>query len=436
MALAISASAFADGLPAGKLEFYPSLNMQLGRNSNVFNRSDESQITLDPEEGPGDRYGIISAPLLWRLPFRASRWDFGYTPGVYLYDKRDGLNGYSHQIGSDLLLNFSNGSSLSIGGGYLFDSLNTTAYDPGEETRFNATPYELATMGVRFEQPVSLRYGYGFGVSRETINFENNTPFSFVDYRKFDATGSFFVFLPADSRLEVEAAYGNNWQDRQLYEVDEKRWTRQSLQIGYAKQFDERNMARFFIGYENLLFQESNDSDFTGFVGRFIYQRALTRSIRLQSEVIRRPSQSIFNVNNYYVTDRAAVRTFVRSGSRIFYVATLSYQRNSYPDESMEFCAATADQDSFIPIDEGCFLDPTTNEPILLGIPEDQIGFRRRDDLFRGSAGFGVQFARTSALQLTVEYTDRTSNIDSFEYDTTLVYLEFRFGWSPDREFI
>ena len=94
-------------------------------------------------------------------------------------------------------------------------------------------------------------------------------------------------------------------------------------------------------------------------------------------------------------------------------------------------CVSASDPGSLIPVGSG----PCAPGNALL-VPEQIVGIQRRDHIFRGRAGLGFQFSRTASVQLAYEYQDRRSNMESFGYLTERWILGFRFGWSPDREFI
>ena len=435
-ATAAGGVARAEGIPLGPFEFFPSVSVEVGRNSNVFNRPEQLENQV-PGFNPviADSYIFLRAPLGLRLPFRQSHWDLVYTPGWNDYQNED-LDGYTHELETELELNFSSGAQFTFQGGILLDYLNSQAFDPGGEVRFSDTDFRLSELLFEYEHPLSLRHGFRSRLRWEDLDFEETQGNAFDDFTTRELGLSYLNFLGPATTLFVDAVVSRNDQERILLEVDEGEWSRDALQIGLDHRFDDRNRTRFHAGYEEMKFENSDDSDFSGVVGRFAYERLLSAAVSLQAELLRLPSQSVFNVNNYYVTDRASVSSLFRPRGRMFYVLAVSYQRNAYPDVTREFCRDDSTgvilPDPQPPGDTVCDMgtSPAT------GLTEDSIGIRREDFLLRWVAGIGVQFSRTTALQLNYEYVDRDSNTPEVEYETDIISLEFRFGWSGDRDLI
>jgi hypothetical protein len=416
-AMSVGQTARAEGIPLGPFEFYPSVSVETGIDGNVFNR----------DEGLGvveDEYAYIRTPLQWRLPFLNSRWDFAYTPGWNGYHQNTELDGMTHEVDTELELNFSTGARFLLGGAGLSDYLNTQAYSEGE-VAFSAQRYKLWTLALDYEHPFNARHGFQVKFDAERLRFEENAFNTFPD-RNLNEIGLFYLtYVGRQTTVFVDAVIGRNEQERVDFQTDEGRWDEEGIQAGLRRKFNERDRAEVFAGYDRLTFENSEDSHFSGIVGRFTYDRRVTASIALRAELMRKPYPSVYNVNNYYLTDRVAAFLGFEPPGRLFYVLTVSFQRNAYPDETLQFCPGETEPEP--PGVTSCGADPGL-------FPDDAIGIQRLDQLLSGSAGIGIQFARTSALELTYAYAYRDSNVPGLGYETPQLYLTFRFGWAPDRE--
>ena len=89
----------------------------------------------------------------------------------------------------------------------------------------------------------------------------------------------------------------------------------------------------------------------------------------------------------------------------MYYQGSLSYQENSYPDEGE--------------------LEGGGGQ-----------GLVRVDEVKIATSGVGMQFSRSSALELNLTGLDRESNVTRLGYSYFAAGLTFRYGFSPDREYI
>lgn len=437
------------GLPLGPFEFYPSLTLEAGDDNNIFNQVETDPVPPSPPEDPKgdpgstpvqDRFLYARAPLVWRLPFRQSSWDLAYTPGWNGYQQYEGLDGATQRFGTLLTLNFSRGSRFEFDGSRVLDYLDT-GFDRGGEVVFSDSNYTLDYARMSYEHPMSPRHGFRLEGTREALTFDENVGASFIDYVDYELAASYLNFLRDDTTLFVDLVGSIQYQDRTLIEIEEDEWDRRAVQAGVERRFDAQNRARFYLAYENLEFQNSDDSAFSGVAGHFLYSRLFGGGVRLQADLIRQVTASVFNVNNFYVNDRLQANVEWRPGARLFYRLVAAVQENNYPDDTEQFCRSVSDPNLGVPVDEGpCATvddgDPDTIDPPILLFPPETIGFKRRDREFRGQAGIGFQFSRTASVELGYEYRTRDSNMDPFDFTTGRISLEFRFGWSPYREFI
>jgi hypothetical protein len=420
------------GIPLGPFEFYPALSLEAGDDSNIFNQVD------DPDAGlftVSDQYLYVRVPLVWRLPFYQSTWDLTYIPGWNGYQENNDLDGTTQEIGTRLRLAFSNGSRLEVLGSQLDDYLNTTAFDPGGEVSFGDSNYTLDNASIVYDHPMSPRQGFRIQTDYEALHFDQNVGASFVNYRDVRATLSYQNYLSESTTMFVDLVGNRQDQERTLIQVDEDRSVRRAVQFGMERRFDRSDSARFHVAYEELRFANTDDSQFSGFVGRASYARLLAGSLQLDGGLIREATASVFNVNNFYVSNRLLVDTDWRPQARFFYRLRVELTQNDYPEAAEQFCRSATDPELGVPVDEGPCATDSNGDPFLLFQPEI-IGVVRRDRQFLGRGGVGFQFSRTAAVELDYEYVTRDSNMDLFDYTTGRLSLTFRLGWLPDRELI
>lgn len=436
----------AGGIPLGPFEFYPSVSLQAGHDSNIFNQIDEVRVA--------DRYLFLRAPLVWQLPFHESVWDLSYIPGWNGYQENNSLDGTTQEFGTRLFLAFSSGSTLEVLGSRLHDYLNTTAFDPGGEVSFGDSDFTLDTAAVAYYHLLSPRQGFRIRTEYTALHFDQTVAASFVNYRDIRATVSYVNSLGETTALFVDLVGARQDQERTEIEIDEDRSARRAIQFGMERRFDRQDRARFHVGYEELTVANTDDAEFSGLVARATYGRLLGGDLRLDGNLIREATASVFNVNNFYVSNRLLVDLDWRPGSRFFYRLSVDLTRNGYPEEAQQFCLSAADQElgvqfdpsaPFDPLDTPCLVVDTDEPPNGLADEESPasllyqpeiIGVVRRDRQFRGRGAIGFQFSRTAAVELGYEYLTRDSNMDPFDFTTGRLSLEFRFGWSPDRELI
>jgi hypothetical protein len=425
-----SGCAQAEGIQLGKFEFYPSVAVDLARDSNVFNQGSDPLLEGTERDlgNISDTTADLRLPLILRLPFRSSYWQLTYIPGVTRYNDTSDLDGYTHDVSSELNLVFSSGATLLAEGRLLWDYLNTQAFDPGGERVFSDSDYRVSSVRVNYEQPLSLKHGVQVLVLREGLTYEDERLTNFDEFTNLRANLNYVRFLSNEMKLFIGLTGSTNDIDqfqsslsdecagfepdddfcRDEYtlwrEAQEDHWTSTGFQVGLQRQFDDRNSARLDIGYETMESDNSDDSDYSGLVGRMRYQRVFSEALFLSAELLRQPQQSSFDVNNYYVNQRASVSAQFHPAGMLFYAGSLLYYVNDYPDES----------------------ELTVNDR----------GDIRKDYNLSGDASLGLQVAGSATLELTFSARRRNSSIDRFDFSEHVVGLSFRYGFSPDREFI
>jgi len=423
------------GIPLGPFEFYPSVRLEAGDDSNIFNQH--------PDFAVSDQLVYLRAPLVWRLPFHQSAWDVTFIPGWNGYKEHDELDGSTQEIGTRLFLAFASGAKLEIIGSQLDDYLNTTAFDPGGEVAFGDSPYCLDTASVAYEHLLSPRQGFRFRTDYQALHFDEDSDTSFVNYRDVSATLSYLNALSESTTFFAEFEGDRQDQERTQIELDEDRSIRRAVHVGMEHRFDRSDSARFYVGYEQLRIVNTDDAEFSGLIAEAAYGRQLPGGLRLTGNLIRATTASVFNVNNYYINNRLLVDLDWRPQARIFYRLIVDLTRNAYPEAAEQFCRSAQGSDVFVPVDAGpCPLidhdDPPDGigESADLAFPPEIIGVVRLDRQFRVRGAVGFQFSRTAAVELGYDHTDRNSNMDPYDYETGRFSLEFRFGWRPDRELI
>jgi hypothetical protein len=423
------------GIPLGSFEFYPSISIETGDDSNIFNQVDSFRVE--------DEYVQVRAPLVWRLPFHQSAWDVSFIPGWNRYQENDPLDGSTQEFSTRLFLAFSNRSELEVLGSRLDDYLNTTAFDPGGEVSFGDSDFTLDNASVRYDHPLSPRQGFRIRTEYSALHFDESVGASFVNFRDIRGTISYLNALSEATTLFVDLVGARQDQERTEIEIDEDRSARRAVQFGLQRRFDRNDRAHFFVGYEQLRVANTDDAEFSGLVARATYSRLLAGRLQVNGELVREATASVFNVNNFYVSNRLLVDLDWRPGASVFYRLSVDVTGNGYPEEAEQFCRSAIDPEVGVPFDPSAPYDPLTtpclkdenDNPFLLYAPEI-IGVVRRDWQLGTRAGVGFQFSRTAAIELSYFWMSRDSNMDPFDFTTGRLSIMLRFGWSPDRELI
>jgi hypothetical protein len=437
----------ADGIPLGKFQFYPSMSITVAQDDNLFDQNDDVGLGR-----VSDQTADFEAPLLLRLPFRASLWELEYTPGLKRYQDNSDLDGDTHRLASELDLVFSTGSRVNMQASYVRDFSNLQqATEELSESQFSFVDYEIIRARGEYEQPFGQRHGMEAILDFESLRFEDTDEGNFTDYSNLEMTVSYVRLMARDMRLFVGAVGGSNdldqprrgdcratmtgcSQDDLILKAEDREdhWSLVGAQVGLERQFDDKNRARLDLGYRVLSFDHSDDSDFSGLVARLRYSRRFSDALSVNGELAREPIQSSFDVNNYFVMQllMASVQ-FEPRGTSLYYFGALSLQTNNYPDETelrvnREFNRRRADR---------------------VGS-----GFYRRDKIGSVDLGMGMLFSPLTSLDLTVSARQRDSNMtpiqfdragvivdrstDRLSYDDLVVGLTFRYGFTPRRDYI
>lgn len=425
----------ADGIPLGKFQFYPSVSMGVVQDDNLFNQNEAVGVGR-----VSDRTLELEVPLVLQLPFQASMWELAYTPGLKRFQDNSDLDGDTHRLATELDLVFSTGSRLNMRASYTRDYTNLQqAAEQLSESPFTFVDFEILRAHAVYEQPFGQRHGMEAVLDFEKLKFDPAAQGAFTDFSELELTLSYVRLLGRDMRIFAGGVVGTNDLEQPVRisrecsqdptacspdglvlraEEREDHWTRVGAQVGFERQFDDKNRARFNLGYQVLEFDHSDDSDFSGLVMRLHYRRRLSEILSFSGDALRQPVQSAFDVNNYFVMQSLSVSVDLQPESTsLYYFGTLSIQTNAYPDETelqanREFNRRRED---------------------FVGR-----GIHRRDNIASMDLGVGLQFSALSSIEVTLAARQRDSNmvLDRLEYDDLVFGLTFRYGFVPQRNYI
>ena len=188
------------------------------------------------------------------------------------------------------------------------------------------------------------------------------------------------------------------------------------IQLGFERQFDDKNRARLDVGYQSLSFDHSDDSDFSGLVARLRYSRLLSDALSLRGEFRREPIQSSFDVSNYFLMTLGEASIQLQPvGSSLYYFAALGIQLNGYPEPTE--------------LSVNREFNPRRADSVGASV-------RRRDTLWSADVGLGVAFSELMSLDLTLVARQRDSNVERLSYDDLVIGLAFRYGFRPQRNYL
>ena len=156
--------------------------------------------------------------------------------------------------------------------------------------------------------------------------------------------------------------------------------------IGFSRSVNDNVVTSFSAGYTNVEIEGGAGSDFNGMSYEVVGNWRLTDQMQLNVTGDRRPFQSFFLNNNYYINHSLSARLIHQIGSRTYWQATLRYQINDYPEA----------------VDTGDVLGDRW-------LPSE--GVKRHDDSGEAEIGVSYRFSSSMRMFLGYNYRARRSNI-------------------------
>lgn len=377
---AARAMAVGDGIQQGPSLIFPALIITETYDDNIGLASGNTQSDW-----------VTSVAPAVRLVLPVQRFFLEAEGGLDFrrYIDNDAENSTNWFIGAAAGADFPGGLSFKIGDRQTTRRLvGSQEYGPGEDHSLNtlrATASYTVRDALRLEL-TGLRMAYTYDRSLRRERVENSLQ-----------TGVSWKFRPSLSAV-VEAAYtgyaydSNTAQDGDAIQfVLGLTWDITAKSTGFAKagyqikQYDDESAAR---GTE-----DANYLTVSAGLRHFFTSRTL-----VQVDLTRASQESDFPANPYYLRTAAGASFSQRFTAKVYGRAGLRYASDEYPNQS-----------TYVNPYDKTGTGPHTGE--------------RSDGTLTGSLAVGFDVTRWLTLELAYGYDQRSSNFDTFDYNTTQVSL-------------
>jgi len=371
------------GIPVGKFMFYPSTVFDLGHTSNVLYSSDPIPS------------GIVVARvnLIMDMPLGPHHIRWSYSPQYkdYTTDRFVNDDPFSHFF--DFEGRFQAGRSFSLGFTYRYVQGVTELQevDPGNELVFGLTPFTLNEprldmefrFGARQRLTVSPRYTKSrFADPVQAFNLDYET-------QAVDARYGFQVTRPSEFYFLYTRE--DTTQARTTLFFSEATLVTEAAGIGFRRSVNDNVVTSFSTAYTSVDVL-GRDSDFAGLSFEAEGNWNLTDLMQVNVRGQRRPFQSFFLNNGFYVNNLLSARLIHQIGSRTYWQLFASYQINDYPEET------AAPGDVWLP----------------------SLGVNRRDKTVGVELGVSYRFSSSMRAFIGYNYRQRESNMRQCEETNTI----------------
>ena len=418
-----------EGIQVGRVMFYPSLSLEMTDDSNVFYTSSE----LPENQVVNSRIFIVRPRLLFDLPFGESfvRWSYSPTYRDYSTEEFQQSDKISHFLDLDASLRIGRSVDLRVKDHFVQGTVELREVDPGGELTFGLTPFRSQDAAMELSVDLGARHGFSIEPKHSEVRFDEVEGTAvFYDFDKDALEARYFIRTSPSTRVYAYYEYEDTDQQREQGLFSEVRETRRSMGVGFRRTVHEAVVTAISAGYAESEFEGGGESNFHGIVFDGSAQWRLREGSAFVASVRRRPFQSFYVNNNYYVSNQLRVQLAKQIGRRLFWQASASASFNRYSD----------------PLD----ISPTDSAPDLLPEPdgngladifenlEESIGVIREDEILNVEIGVGYLFRRSMRAIVGFNYDRRQSNIkeelsgqlvDPFNTEVNRVFLRLEMGW-------
>ena len=399
-----------EGIHLGRIMFYPSLSVEITDDSNVFYTSSE----LPDDRVVDSRILVVRPRLLFDLPFGESsvRWAYSPTYRDYSTEAFNQSDKISHFLDVDASLRIGRSVNLRIQDHLVQGTVELREIDPGGELTFGLTPFESQDAAMELSFDLGARHGLSIAPKYSEVRFsEPEGTAVFFDFDRKGLEGRYFLRMGAGTRIYAYYDYEDTDQQRDEQNVfNQVREIRRSMGIGFRRTVNEAVVTELSAGYATSDFEGGGESNFRGVIVDGRAQWRLRGGAAFIASVRRRPFQSFYVNNNYYVSNQLRVQLAKQVGRRLFWQAAARVYFNQYSD------------------------------PLADVIPSlgSSVGVIRKDEVVNLEIGMGYQFRRSMRAVVGFNYDRRKSNItqdrsgqlvDPFNTRVHRLFLRLEMGW-------
>ena len=277
------------GIPAGKVIFHPSLEVNFQSEDNVFLSNEKDPVNGEVQSA--QQYYV--AHFKWEMPFSKSKTSIEWSPSyrdfstnsVFLPDK------FSQSFNLDSELNLSNGFRIKFEDRFIRDNI-TIREVTNSEVPFGTDTFRSNEFGFGIEYPILANQRVGGELRSRILKFLNKTDPSFFDTNGLDLSAKYEYDPSPVNTFSVEYRFGYTDQDRRQFLAED--FVENSLYLSWKGTGDRRVNYELGGGLQSLRFKQSDDSDFSGVVGEVRVLYHLTPSSDLRGRALREAFSSFF----------------------------------------------------------------------------------------------------------------------------------------------
>ena len=383
LVLCIAGAKDAHALRLGRVEANPYLQFSSYYDDNVFATSSNE---VD------DWYFVVSPGLMFKLPQRDNLFELEYRADIFRYvDTGDGNDTEDHSLRAAADINFPGGLSIKV------DDLARKAHEPRGDQNLAVT--STAEVNEYYSNMVNAEVSYAlsdrFKVAAAYENYFINYKLASNEFRDRTDNGAsasvYYRFLPKTSVLVqgiFKDVYHNNDDPAAPTLNSDEYWAL----AGLTWEVTAKSTGTIKGGYEWKLFDFPGRKDFRSPVFQVILDHRFTPKTAIKLTGLRQAYETDDPSVNYYTTIRGTAEATYRPLRKIELRPYGSYAHNKYSDET-----TVAGQTA-----------------------------RRTDDVW--SAGLDATYDMNKWLSFTLGYrhTDRSSNLDFYDYTDNLVLIRFK----------
>lgn len=367
-----------EGIPVGPFLFSPAAQVGWVYRDNVF---------FQDENSTSDNIYEAALRLSFEMPVRESSLTFDYQPTYREFSDTDLGENLSHQIRSDLSLQFPTGFVLGYDYRFLVGTFETRAVDPGGELVFTGESFDRHDGTLKASYWLTARDGIRVSAGYEDVVYDEQ---GFYSYTR-EKYGAGWLHQVHDL-LVMDVTYSHNVFSSDS-EVSYRNYTSDDVSVGFRGQVTPTLSSSIRFGWRRTdhdeLPSEVDRGAFSGLVADGHVDLELAHGSTVRLDVRRSEFPSNYADAAYYVSTGAGLSVTVRYG-RLGGTVTGRLQRNEY------------DYD-----------DP---------------GQSRQDDLLTLSAGINARFTEMVSLSARYSSQERDS-LTGLSYDTDTVSVNLTWGF-------
>jgi Putative beta-barrel porin 2 len=410
----------ARSVELGRINFYPSLLIDYGYESNVFYSSGE---TAGDEIIPS-RLFVLQPRFSFDLPLGESWMRWSYSP-VYRNYSSDAFvqeDPWSHFFDLDGRLRFGSRGFTSLKDHFVMGTQELREVDPGGELTFGLTPFRVHEPSVEVGMDVGARQAVSVIWSYDSTQFDQSVATSVYNYRGWGLEGRYTYKMSPATNAYLYYGRKTTTQDRGGGDADKVDIANDSTGVGLIKTLNRNVVTQASFGYLWMDFTNASPTNYSGPVFSASASWQVDDITRIAFDVRRQPYQSFYLNNNFYLNRTLFLSLTRQTGTSMFWTLGVGVETNVYSETT----DAAANPTIF------CADDGQGG----LTCPSD--GQRRRDRGWRAETGVGFKIGQTSRGFIGYNYGVRSSNIlqafpegfaDPFAYTVSTFSLRVETGW-------